>query len=141
MAAENVKAFFEALSKDEALQQALKEKEVAYTGSKEDREAIIEGILIPVAKEAGYTFTMEELEEFEKDMCTDRELDEDELEAIAGGVYASCIIIGISDTDIAFAQGNQKIVRDYNEYGISTDRIESGALACWFIGVGLGWTE
>ena len=96
MAKENVKAFFEALSKDEALQQALKEKEVAYTGMKEDREAIAKEVLLPVAKEAGYAFTLEELKEFKNDMRMEGELAENELESVAGGVenWGACFIVG-----------------------------------------------
>ena len=86
MAKENVKAFFEALSQNEALQQALKAKELAYTGIKEDREAIVNEVLIPVAEEAGYNFTLEELKEFEKGMRPAGELDEDELESVSGGL-------------------------------------------------------
>ena len=86
MAKENVKAFYEALSKDEAMQQAVKAKELAYTGKKEDREAVAEEIVIPVAKEAGYEFTLEELREFEEGLRPAGELDEDELEAVSGGL-------------------------------------------------------
>ena len=98
MAKENVKAFFEALSKDEAIQQALKAKELAYTGSKEDREAVVKEVLIPVAEEAGYAFTLEELKEFEKGMCLEGELSENELEAIAGGettTWGVCVFVGV----------------------------------------------
>ena len=97
MAKENVKAFFEALSKDESIQQALKAKELAYTGIKEDREAIVKEVLIPVAEEAGYDFTLEELKEFEKGMRPEGELDENELEAVAGGVedWGVCVFAGL----------------------------------------------
>ena len=97
MTKENIKAFFEALSQDEALQKALKEKELAYTGAKDDRETIVETIVIPVAKAAGYDFTLEELKEFEKGMRPEGELDESELEAVAGGVedWGLCILAGI----------------------------------------------
>ena len=99
MAKENVKAFFEALSKDEALQQALKEKEVAYTGMKEDRAAIVKEVLLPVAEEAGYAFTLEELKEFESSMQAEGELAEDELEAIAAGgvkTWGACMVVGVA---------------------------------------------
>ena len=97
MAKENIKAFFEALSKDESIQQALKAKELAYTGIKEDREAIVKEVLIPVAEEAGYVFTLEELKEFEKGMRPEGELDENELEAVAGGVedWGVCVLAGL----------------------------------------------
>ena len=97
MAKENVKAFFEALSKDEAIQQALKEKELSYTGMKEDREAVVAEVLIPVAEEAGYAFTLEEMKAFEKGMRPEGELGEDELESVAGGVedWGVCVLAGI----------------------------------------------
>ena len=106
MAKENVKAFFEALSKDESIQQALKAKELAYTGIKEDREAIVKEVLIPVAEEAGYAFTMEELKEFEKGMRPEGELDEDELEAVAGGLtWGICVMAGLGGGDMCFIVG------------------------------------
>ena len=96
MVTENIKAFFEALSKDEALQQALREKELSYTGMKEDREAIVAEILIPVAKAAGYDFTLEDVKAFEKGMRVEGELSENELEAVAGGVedWGICVLAG-----------------------------------------------
>ena len=107
MAKENVKAFFEALSKDEALQQALKEKEVAYTGMKENREAVVAEVLIPVANAAGYDFTLEELKEFESSMQAEGELAEDELEAIAGGVqvWGICVVAGFGYGTTCFILG------------------------------------
>ena len=97
MAKENIKAFFEALSKDEALQKALEEKELAYTGAKEDRETVVAEVLIPAAKAAGYDFTAEELKEFDKGMRPEGELDESELESVAGGVedWGLCVLAGI----------------------------------------------
>ena len=121
MAAENVKAFFEALSKDEALQQALREKEVAYTGMKEDREAVVEAVLLPVAKEAGYEFTLEELKALEKSMRPEGELSENELEDVAGG-GGFCLIIG------GGTQGGTPIT--------GADHV--GAGICSGIGIGFG---
>ena len=97
MPAENVKAFFEALSKDGVLQKALREKELAYTGAKENREAVVAEVLIPVANEAGYDFTLEDLKAFEKSMQVEGELAEDELEAVAGGGmnWGLCLLGGI----------------------------------------------
>ena len=112
MAKENIKAFFEALSKDEALQKALKEKELAYTGKKEDREAVINEVLIPVAEEAGYAFTLDELKEFEKGMRPEGELDESELEAIAGGVevWGACVVVGVGYGTTCFILGGSLCV-------------------------------
>ena len=107
MAKENVKAFFEALFKDEAIQQALKAKELAYTGSKEDREAVVKEVLIPVAEEAGYAFTLEELKAFEKGMCLEGELSENELEAVAGGMnWGVCFIFGFGEGSSCLVVGS-----------------------------------
>ena len=96
MAKENIKAFFEAQSQDEAIQKALKEKELAYTGAKENREAVVKEVLLPVAEEAGYAFTLDELKEFEKEAQAERELDEAELESVAGGAtWGVCIFVGV----------------------------------------------
>ena len=121
MAVENVKAFFEVLSKDEAIQQALKAKEAAYTGSKEDRDAVVEAILLPVAKEAGYEFTLEELKKFAKSMWPEGELDEAELEAVAGG-GGFCLILG-------FGSQEDTLVSESNHVGAGT---------CSGVGIGFG---
>lgn len=112
MAKENVKAFFEALSRDDSIQQTLKEKELAYTGTKEDREAIVEAIVIPVAKAAGYDFTLEELKEFEKGVRPEGELDESELEAVAGGVevWGACVVVGVGYGTTCFIVGGSLCV-------------------------------
>ena len=106
MAKENVKAFFEALTQEETLQQALKAKELAYTGVKEDREAVVKEVLIPVAKEAGYAFTLEEMKAFEKGMYPEGELGEDELESVAGGLtWGICVMFGIGGGDMCYVGG------------------------------------
>ena len=112
MTKENIKAFFEALSQDEALQKALKEKELAYTGAKDDRETIVETIVIPVAKAAGYDFTLEELKEFEKGMRPEGELDENELESVAGGVevWGACVVVGVGYGTTCFIVGGSLCV-------------------------------
>jgi predicted ribosomally synthesized peptide with nif11-like leader len=107
MALENVKAFFEALTKDESIQQALKEKELAYAGAKDDREAIVKEVLFPVAEAAGYTFTLDELKEFEKNMQAQGELNESELEAVVGGAdsWGVCTGVGVGYGDMCFIVG------------------------------------
>ena len=108
MAKENIKAFFEVLSQDEAIQKALKEKELAYTGIKEDREAVVKEVLLPVAEEAGYAFTLDELKEFEKEAQAERELDEAELESVAGGAVGTwgiCVFFGVGGGDLCVGPG------------------------------------
>ena len=122
MEKKDMRAFFEALSKDEAVQKALKEKELAYIGTKEHLDSIIEEILLPVANAAGYNFTLEDLLDFEKDMRLQGELDEDELESIAGGkVWGVCVGFGIGYGSSA--------------YGTSSCFILGGAL-CVVVGRG-----
>lgn len=106
MAKENITAFFEALSKDKALQQALKGKELAYTGAKEDREAIVKEVLIPAAKEAGYDFTLDELKECQKSKRMGDVLEEGELESVAGGLtWGACVLYGFGGGDMCFYTG------------------------------------
>ena len=52
--------------------------------------------MIPVAEEAGYAFTLEELKEIEKGMRPEGEVDEDELESVAGGSnWGVCVLLGV----------------------------------------------
>ncbi len=95
MTLEKVKEFMGLVNKDEELQKKVKEAAKAYTGDKADEKAAFEAVLAPVAKEAGYDFTYEELAELVKNVSED-ELSEAELTAAAGG-YAFCFVLGVSD--------------------------------------------
>lgn len=94
MAKENVKLFYEALTKDTVVQKEIKEKEKEYTGNREDRDRIAEEILIPVAAKAGYDFTVEELKEAENGKQQEGSLKDEELEAVSGGGLGVCIVYG-----------------------------------------------
>ena len=77
----NVKKFYEAIKTDEALRgraQALDEK---YKGETPD-EAAVKADLIAFAKAEGYDFTADELDAYSK---APKHVDDDELEAVAGG--------------------------------------------------------
>ena len=50
---ENVVKFFELYDNDEALRKRIEDAEAAYPGSLEIRDAVIEAVLLPVAKELG----------------------------------------------------------------------------------------
>ncbi|MDR1271958.1 MAG: Nif11-like leader peptide family RiPP precursor [Clostridiales Family XIII bacterium] len=73
-----VSEFYEAFSKDEAMQERAKARIEAFNeaGKQAKAEAII-----AFAEEEGYTFTAEELIEF-----SNRELSDEELQAVAGGL-------------------------------------------------------
>jgi predicted ribosomally synthesized peptide with nif11-like leader len=83
-----VKEFYEALSKDEAMQERAKGlKAVGETTAEAAAEAVV-----AFAKSEGYAFTAEELKDFSK------ELSEQELAAVAGGNDIECITAGTKMT-------------------------------------------
>ena len=72
------------------------------------REKAVDAIIIPLAKEAGLPFTLEELKEYEQDQMNNMTLSEDELDQVAGGkepkgrgengkpsYKAACAIVGV----------------------------------------------
>jgi len=109
MSKENVKLFYEALAKDKALQ----EKAIAigkkYESQKLDdakTNFIYQQELVPLAKDAGYDFTLAELQEYASEIKKPgmREVSEEELTAVAGGQACACAVPGfggITDTDMA----------------------------------------
>ena len=121
MAKENVKKFFEAVSKSEDLQKQLKEATQKTNAEmkkliEEQTESIVE-----VAKKSGFDFTVDELIMHSEG---DKKLDQDELDAVAGGkIKAFCVLVGGSD-------GKQAHVS-------CVGKGHGGA--CYYIGVGL-WT-
>ena len=62
---EQAQAFFERYAEDEQLRERLRREEENYPGSLEIREAVVEDVLLPVARELGYDFTLEELRTYE----------------------------------------------------------------------------
>ena len=83
MSVEQVKAFFNKVKEDAALAQKLKDAQATYKGDTSDKEAAVAAIVIPVAKSAGFNFTVEDCKAaFDK---SEGEASEDELNAVAGG--------------------------------------------------------
>ena len=121
MAKENVGKFYEKLAQDAALAEKLNaldkdfaEKNGASTDDAAMREKAVEAIIIPLAKEVGLPFTLEELKEYEQEQLKEMNLSEDELDQVAGGK------------------------RKY--HGPAANNSKGGAL-CAFLGVGFGKTE
>ena len=94
MAKENVAKFYEKLAQDAALAEKLNEMDKAFVEKNEApadgadlafREKAAEAVIIPLAKEAGLPFTLEELKEYEQEQVKNKALSEDELEQVAGG--------------------------------------------------------
>ena len=80
---ENVVKFFELYDNDEALRKRIEDAEASYPGSLEIRDAVIEAVLLPVARELGLPFTLRDLRVYESVMsakrCPDEEMTEEEL--------------------------------------------------------------
>ena len=62
---EHAEAFFESYRRDAALRERIRLAEACYPGSLEIREAVVEDVLLPIARELGFDFTLEELRTFE----------------------------------------------------------------------------
>ena len=84
MAQENVKKFMELLNRDEELQKKMKAATENFAGDKTDEKAVFDAVFAPVAREAGYEVSFEDMEELAK-ASGDDELSEDEAAAAAGG--------------------------------------------------------
>jgi len=92
MAKENVGKFYEKLAQDAALAEKLNaldkdfaEKNGASADDAAMREKAVEAIIIPLAKEVGLPFTLDELKEYEQEQLKEMNLSEDELDQVAGG--------------------------------------------------------
>ncbi len=86
-----IEQFYEDIKTDSELQKKLTAAESVVTG--DDPRAAFEQIL-PVIREAGYDFSLEELETYAKEHHpnADGEMSLDELDAVAGG--GGCVVIG-----------------------------------------------
>ena len=85
MSVEQAKAFFDKLKDDAALAQKLKDAQDAYKGDTSDKEAAFKAVVIPVAKSAGFAFTVDDYKAaFDSG---EGEASDDELDAVAGGSW------------------------------------------------------
>jgi predicted ribosomally synthesized peptide with nif11-like leader len=103
MSKENVKLFYEALARDKALQVKFAGLGKKYEGKKPDEaqtDLIYRNELVPMAKEAGYAFTLAELKEYAAAARKPamREITEEELAGVAGGNCA-CVVGGGGNLD------------------------------------------
>ncbi len=105
MAKENVKKFYEAIAADEGLRTRLNDLNQPYQGEEMNeakKAALVEQLVLPIAAEMGLNFSMEELRQYEEEMVKaskNGELDDAELEAVAGGLFSVtggiCFVVGI----------------------------------------------
>lgn len=98
----DISKFEELVKNDAGIQEKLVAAAESFQGDAEDMKAIFESILLPVAKDAGFSATYEEFEEYitAKGIPVEGELSEDELAQIAGGKGAGlgaggCLGIGL----------------------------------------------
>ena len=102
MSTENVKKFYEAISQDEAMKQKFVELSQKYQGQQMDEakaNLLMEQEALPMAAQMGYPFTIDDLKAYGEEMKQTNmgcELSDDELEAVAGGMYF-CIVGGGGD--------------------------------------------
>jgi len=94
MSKENAKLFYEELAKNEALHEKFKVIGKKYEGQKFDEvqmDLIYQKEIMPIAKGAGFEFTLAELKEYKQDVKQPQsgKLSDEELDAVAGG---ACII-------------------------------------------------
>ena len=98
MAKENVKKFFEAVSKSEDLQKQLKEATQKKEAEIAKAVKAQTETLVDFAKKAGFDFTAEEL--LSGGAPEGSKLDINELDAVAGGAHAGhggfCIFLGVT---------------------------------------------
>ena len=88
----NAKKFEELLRSDKTLQDKLTAAMDAFDGNKADEAEVFDAVIAPLAAAVGLPVTIEEI----KGLAMDRvELDDNELDAVAGG--GTCFIIGGSD--------------------------------------------
>ena len=93
MSVAQVKAFIAKVKEDQALAKKLQDAEAAYTGDTSDKEAAFAAVVIPVAAEAGFKFTVED---YKAAFEAEGEASETELDAVAGG-GDWCIFYGKHD--------------------------------------------
>jgi len=107
---EDFKKFIELVQADESLQKKLEEGVKSYTGE-ESEEAAFNAIVVPIAKEAGFDISLDDMKE------SMVELNPEEMQQVAGGETGglgalACYGIGVG-------------------YGVNKN-----STACWFFGFG-----
>ena len=118
MAKENVKKFYEEFTANKELQEKFIEVQKGYEAKEKREEEILEDIVLPIAKEAGYEFTMDEYRAVQRDAMVEKGISEEELENVSGG-GGCCVIIGFC---------NEISAREEELYH-----------ACAYVGFGLDW--
>ncbi len=123
MSVENVTLFMEQVKSNDELQRKLNTADKAYNGVAE-MDAIVTDVILPIAKQAGFDFSVEEFLNYQKN-TTSSELTDDELETVAGG-WGCCALLGFSTKPEA------EVSHDYKGVGVTVS-----PHACVYIGIGV----
>ena len=105
MSVEQVKAFFQKVKEDSELAKKLKDAQAAYKGDTSDKDAAVAAVVIPVAKSAGFNFTVADFNAaFDKG---EGEISDEEIDAVAGGNHTCThnFELGINHKDIPLMAG------------------------------------
>ena len=105
MANENVSKFEELLRGSEEIQAKLQELAQAFEGEKDDAKAFFDATIGKLAEEHGLPFTFEEGAAY---AAADRNLSDDELDAVAGGsvCYFVCASPKVENDDCIHHKGS-----------------------------------
>ena len=101
MSIESVKKFYEVLSQDESLKQKFMELSQKYQNQPMEEAkymSIMEKEALPLAAQMGYSFTMDDLKSYGEEMKQadmNRELSDEEMQAVVGGAGDLCVILGV----------------------------------------------
>ena len=138
MAKENVKKFFEELSTNKELQEKFLEVQKGYEVEGKSEEEVFADIVLTIAKEAGYEFTMSEYKDAQCDAMAEKGMSEEELENVSGG-WSVCVGAGVSSSWFAvciLVGGDTSL----NPEGENKGGGGVGVEACIYLGLGIGWT-
>ena len=100
MSAENVRKFYDVLSRDSDLQQKIRALSQKHQGEVIDAanlNRLMEQEYLPLAAERGFSFTLDELREYVSEMQQGKnsgELPDKELAAVSGGNILACCLLG-----------------------------------------------
>lgn len=105
MSIENAKKFYESLLNDRAAMTELQKATEIHANNQLDeskRLALVEEHVLPFAQKRGFSFSVDDLKQVEKERLADAEasgkLSESELQAVSGGVFGGgiCFFVGFA---------------------------------------------
>ncbi len=101
MSKESVRKFYEMVSKDADLQRRFREKGESFSEKygvgaigDEHLEELLQKEVLPIAREAGFEFSFQELQEYSAESKTKGEIMDEELAAVAGGGDLCVCVMG-----------------------------------------------